>query len=74
MAHRVISLPHGNSVAFGLKRTLGRILRVDGLVSRPAPAPSSSRRGLRPTLAELRRSLLDLYLLRKTRANGGYDL
>jgi hypothetical protein len=26
LAHRVISLPRGNSVAFGLKRTLGRIL------------------------------------------------
>jgi len=25
VAHRVISLPRGNSVAFGLKRTLGRI-------------------------------------------------
>jgi len=25
LAHRVISLPRGNSVAFGLKRTLGRI-------------------------------------------------
>ena len=25
LAHRVISLPHGNSVAFGLKGTLGRI-------------------------------------------------
>ena len=35
-AHCVISLPHGHTVAFGLKRTLGRILRVDGL--RPAAA------------------------------------
>ena len=26
LTHRVISLPRGNSVAFGLKRTLGRIL------------------------------------------------
>jgi len=26
LAHRVISLPRGNSVAFVLKRTLGRIL------------------------------------------------
>jgi hypothetical protein len=26
MAHGVISLPRGNSVAFGLKRTLGRVL------------------------------------------------
>lgn len=26
VAHRVISLARGNSVAFGLKRTLGRIL------------------------------------------------
>ena len=25
-SHRVISLPRGKSVAFGLKRTLGRIL------------------------------------------------
>ena len=42
MAHRVISLPHGNSVAFGLKRTLGRILRVDGLVSRPPPRQAAA--------------------------------
>jgi hypothetical protein len=41
LAHRVISLPHGNSVAFGLKGTLGRILRVDGLVA-AAPTPSSA--------------------------------
>jgi hypothetical protein len=26
LAHRVMSLPRGNSVTFGLKRTLGRIL------------------------------------------------
>ena len=38
----VISLPTGNSVAFGLKRTLGRILRVDGLVSRPAPRQAAA--------------------------------
>jgi hypothetical protein len=44
LAHRVISLPHGNPVALGLKRTLGRILRVDGLVA-AAPTPSGSRRG-----------------------------
>ena len=42
LAHRVISLPHGNSVAFGLKRTLGRILRVDGLVSRPPPRQAAA--------------------------------
>jgi hypothetical protein len=38
LAHRVISLPRGNSVAFGLKRTLGRILLVHGLVPGPLGA------------------------------------
>jgi len=41
MAHRVISLPRGNSVAFGLKRTSGRVLWV-----RPRLANHPSWNGL----------------------------
>jgi hypothetical protein len=33
LAHRVISRPRGNSVAFGLKRALGPISRARGLIS-----------------------------------------
>jgi hypothetical protein len=43
MALSVISLPRGNSVASGLKRTLGRILSVHGLSARPRLCRASPR-------------------------------
>jgi len=55
LAHRVISLRRGNLVAFGLKRTSGRVLWVHGLAEAGCSANEIAAISGHATLSEVQR-------------------